>query len=92
MRPSTSGRIARSAALLVISRRPSGQFAGIYKILHMKHPPDRALGSLGGLMDGATGKILGFSDDGVWILTWERAIVPAATGIRMRWDHISHDA
>jgi hypothetical protein len=49
-----------------------GNFSGIYKLMHIKHAPDRPNNAIGAALDGGTGKILGFSNEGVYVLTWSK--------------------
>jgi hypothetical protein len=49
-----------------------GQFNGIYKLMHIRHPPDKPHNAIGAALDGGTGKILGFSNEGIYVLTWSK--------------------
>lgn len=49
-----------------------GQFPGTYSVLRMKHSADKPSGSIRAFMDGATGKILGFHGESVYVLTWTK--------------------
>jgi len=49
-----------------------GTFAGIYSIQRMTHPPGKHQRAIRAIMDGGTGKILGFIGDHVYLLTWTK--------------------
>ncbi len=49
-----------------------GQFTGTYSLLRGKHAPDRANAIIRALLDGGTGKIVGFAGEYVFILTWTK--------------------
>jgi hypothetical protein len=50
-----------------------GTFAGIYSVQHMRHPPAAPQAAIRAIMDGGTGKVLGFMGDRVYVLTWTKA-------------------
>ena len=50
-----------------------GTFAGIYSVQRMRHPPGAPKAAIRAIMDGGTGKILGFMGDRVYLLTWTKA-------------------
>jgi hypothetical protein len=49
-----------------------GQFAGTYSVQHGKHSANRPSSIIRALVDGGTGKILGFNGSDVFILTWTK--------------------
>jgi hypothetical protein len=49
-----------------------GQFAGTYSLQHSKHPANKPSGLIRALVDGGTGKILGFNGNDVYVLTWTK--------------------
>jgi hypothetical protein len=50
-----------------------GTFAGAYTIQRLQHPPNGPNNALKSIMDGGTGKIIGFIDGRVFILTWTKS-------------------
>lgn len=50
-----------------------GTFAGMYSVQRLRHPPTAPQAAIRAIMDGGTGKIIGFIGDRVYLLTWTKA-------------------
>jgi hypothetical protein len=49
-----------------------GSFGGTYSIQRIKHPNNAPSGVIKALVDGGTGRIIGFMDEYCYILTWSK--------------------
>jgi hypothetical protein len=54
-----------------------GQFTGTYSLQHGKHPANKPSGIIRAVVDGGTGKLLGFNGSDVFVLTWTKAQQPS---------------
>jgi hypothetical protein len=50
-----------------------GSFGGTYTVQRMQHPQNGPNNAIKAILDGGTGKILGFIDNRIYILTWTKA-------------------
>jgi hypothetical protein len=50
----------------------AGTFAGTYSVQRLRHQPSTPNAAIRAIMDGGTGKMLGFIGDRVYLLTWTK--------------------